>query len=91
MNKRYIIKVYGRVQGVFYRASTQHQAKKLSVFGWVRNEQDGAVKIDAEGSSESLEKFIEWCKKGPELAKVDRIEKQEMDELENYSDFVVRR
>ena len=64
--------VYGHVQGVFFRASAQTQASELGITGWVRNLQDGTVEVYAEGNQNALNRFIEWCRKGPPSAKVSR-------------------
>lgn len=68
--KRRIIRVSGRVQGVFYRASAKTEADRLGIAGIVRNEPDGSVHIDAEGTDAALAEFMQWCKKGPSQAKV---------------------
>jgi acylphosphatase len=74
MIMRVDIKVFGRVQGVFFRDRTNKKAKELNLTGWVENEPDGSVKIIAEGEKENLEKLIEWTRKGPLLARVDKVE-----------------
>ena len=89
--KRVLLKVSGRVQGVFYRASTQQQAQQLGVKGYVRNLPDGAVEIDVEGENDAVEKLLEWCKRGPQLANVTHIEKQEIEVLANYASFEIRK
>ncbi|HAK36754.1 MAG: acylphosphatase [Nitrospinaceae bacterium] len=66
--------VHGRVQGVFFRASTQTRALELSLVGWVRNLPDSSVEIHAEGDRENLELLIEWCRQGPPSAKVTRVD-----------------
>ena len=66
------ITVHGQVQGVFFRASAQTQASELGITGWVRNLQDGTVEVYAEGNQNALDRFIEWCRKGPPSAKVSR-------------------
>lgn len=66
--------VSGLVQGVFYRASTADFARKLSVCGWVKNLNDGKVEIMAEGEKQNLEKFVEWCRKGPPHASVSGVD-----------------
>lgn len=68
-----IIRVYGKVQGVFYRKSTQAEAQKIGLKGWVRNLPDGSVEIFAEGSTQQLEELKTWCKQGPPQAKVEKI------------------
>ena len=72
------ILVYGKVQGVWYRASTRRKALELGLFGFVRNEPDGSVYIEVSGTSEQVEIFMEWCKTGPELAIVKEIKTQEI-------------
>ena len=62
--------VHGRVQGVFYRASTQAVAQELHLAGWVRNRDDGSVEIHAEGDKATIERLIEWCRKGPPAATI---------------------
>ncbi|RLF95133.1 acylphosphatase [Thermococci archaeon] len=89
--KQVHIFVSGRVQGVFYRANTRKKAKELGIRGWVRNLYDGRVEITAEGKEEDLKKFIEWCKKGPELAFVENIKVEWKDYKGNYKDFSVVR
>ena len=72
--KRVKIRVYGIVQGVFFRAHTRDFAQKLGLRGTVRNVIDGSVEIIAEGSEQELNKLISFSKKGPPLAKVYNIE-----------------
>ena len=66
--------VRGRVQGVYYRATTQKKAIELGLVGWVRNRADGTVEVVAEGDREALEKLIEWCRVGPEGAHVTYVD-----------------
>ncbi|MCJ0741468.1 acylphosphatase [Pedobacter montanisoli] len=82
------IKVTGKVQGVFFRASTKAVADQMGVKGKVKNEKDGSVLIEAEADPQTLEMFIEWCNEGPEKAKVEKVEVSE-GELQNYNNFVV--
>ena len=74
MEKRVILKIYGRVQGVFFRDSTRRKARKLGLTGWVSNESDGIVKVVAEGEEKKLEEFIDWCYNGPIIARVEKID-----------------
>lgn len=64
------IKIRGRVQGVYYRASTLYEAQKLGLTGWVRNCPDGSVEAVAEGPREKIEALVTWCKHGPPGARV---------------------
>lgn len=82
------ITVTGRVQGVFYRASTKNKALELDVKGWVRNEPDGSVLIEVEGSKDQVDELIEWCKEGPEYAKVREVTKREVD-AKNHQSFEI--
>lgn len=68
------IKIYGQVQGVFFRISAQKEAEKLRITCSARNEPDGSVYIEVEGEEGSLEKFVKWCHKGPTLARVEKVE-----------------
>jgi len=65
--------VSGRVQGVFYRASTLETAQSLGVYGWVKNLAGGEVEVMAEGSRESLELLVAWCRQGPSAANVEDV------------------
>ncbi|RKQ51201.1 acylphosphatase [Roseivirga pacifica] len=84
------IQVYGVVQGVFFRASTKQAADRLGLKGWCRNEPDGSVLIEAVGNKEQLEQFEAWCNEGPEMARVDKLLKTEV-EVEEFPDFEIRR
>jgi acylphosphatase len=90
MVKSYSIRVFGKVQGVFFRASTEKKAKALGVNGIVRNERDGSVFIEAEAEEDVIEQFIHWCKRGPEHARVDSIDIAEID-YKGYLKFEVTR
>ena len=82
--KRIIIKVYGRVQGVFFRYTTRKVARKLGLAGIVKNMPDGSVYIEAEGTEDQLLELLEFAKKGPTYAKVEEV-KYEFKESENVN------
>ncbi len=65
--------VKGRVQGVYFRVYTQKTAKKLKIKGTVKNRTDGHVEIQAAGDEKNMQAFVQWCHKGPVLAKVSDI------------------
>lgn len=88
MVKHLNIKIYGRVQGVFFRYSAKDTAEKLSVLGFARNENDNTVYIEAEGDEKNLDKFLKWCEIGPSIAKVDKVQIIE-GSMKNFSDFLV--
>ena len=70
---RAYVKISGRVQGVFFRASAAARAQGLGVTGWVRNQYDGTVEICAEGQRSRVEQLIEWCRQGPPGASVEEV------------------
>jgi acylphosphatase len=65
--------ITGKVQGVFYRAAAAEQARSLHLNGWIRNTIDGAVEATVNGSDETVEAFIAWCRRGPKGARVDDV------------------
>ena len=73
MKQQATLTITGRVQGVFYRSETQKMAQKLGLSGYVKNNADGSVTAVAQGDEIRLKQFIEWCKKGPEGAAVDKV------------------
>jgi acylphosphatase len=84
------IRVQGKVQGVFYRASAKQMAQLLGVKGFVRNEADGDVYIEAEEEEHILTKFIQWCHHGPQGASVSYVSVTE-GSLENFTAFEIKR
>ena len=71
MMRRVHVWVSGRVQGVSYRAFAREKAMSLGLGGWVRNRADGRVELLAEGDAERVAEFLDWCRTGPPLAKVE--------------------
>ncbi len=67
------IRIYGKVQGVWFRASTQRKATSLGLTGFVRNEPDGSVYVEVNGPEEEVDQLVAWCHKGPELASVKEV------------------
>ena len=96
-----ILKIYGKVQGVFFRDSSRMKARELNLSGFARNELDGTVQIVAEGEEEKLKEFIEWCKnakpapekregwQGPDHAKVEKVEIEWKESAKQFNDFTV--
>jgi len=68
------MKIYGRVQGVGFRDAAYWKARKMHVAGFVMNEPDGSVYIEAEADEPTLKEFVAWCERGPWTAKVERVE-----------------
>lgn len=82
--------VKGRVQGVYFRASTVQQARHLGLTGWVMNRRDGSVEVLAEGPFDKVEELLAWCGQGPPGARVERVELQRQDFRGEFGDFRVR-
>jgi acylphosphatase len=87
MCKRYI--VTGKVQGVWYRANTKTVAENLSITGWVKNTDTGAVELVACGNPEQLAELEGWLKKGPPRAAVEMVESQDLP-WEDFVHFVIK-
>ena len=83
------IVVQGKVQGVFFRSSTESVAQHLGLGGWVRNCGNNIVEIHAEGSEEHLKRFVEWCRKGPPAASVSSIDVDWVD-IQGIKEFGIR-
>lgn len=66
--------VRGRVQGVYFRAAAQREARRLGLTGWVKNRPDGAVELLAEGEEDGLKDLIAWANRGPSAARVERVD-----------------
>ena len=67
------VRVQGRVQGVFFRASAAQQAADRGLAGWVRNEADGSVVAVFQGSRADVDDLIDWCHRGPPAARVTKV------------------
>jgi len=81
--------VSGRVQGVYFRASTREQARRQDVDGWVRNLEDGRVEAVFEGAPADVETMTEWCHTGSRRADVETVE-VEYGDPEGIDGFGVR-
>jgi acylphosphatase len=81
------VRLYGRVQGVFYRQWTVNQARGLGVTGWVRNARDGSVEAHLEGEEPAVSTLIEQMRLGPPQARVENlnVEDVETEEIEGFS------
>lgn len=88
--KRLTAKIYGRVQGVFFRDTTRREAQRRDISGWVRNERDGSVRVVAEGSQEALSHLEQYLHRGPSSAQVERVESTWEDATGEFSGFRVR-
>jgi acylphosphatase len=88
--KHYRIMVRGVVQGVYFRAHTQAEAQKLGLHGFVRNEPDGSVYIEAEGDENDLKQLVQWCHEGSPQAVVETVDVSEGPAV-HHQDFVIIR
>jgi acylphosphatase len=85
----YSIHVTGKVQGVFFRASAKEKAEEFRLSGFVHNNVDGSVSIEAEGEAQNLKQFLEWCMKGPPLSRVQRCEFTE-GSVQDFKGFFIK-
>jgi acylphosphatase len=83
--------IRGRVQGVWYRASTQRKAASLGLAGWVRNLGDGRVEAVAQGPREALDALVSWAHDGPPAARVDNVSVRWSEPGELLEGFELRR
>jgi acylphosphatase len=79
----------GRVQGVGFRYSCLNEARRRGLQGWVRNTPEGAVEVWAEGPRKPLEGFLQWLRRGPPGARVDRFHQEAQPPTGAYHDFQV--
>ena len=85
--KRIHLVVRGRVQGVYFRASAQREARGLGLTGWVKNRNDGAVELVAEGEEDQVKDFLAWAQHGPSTARGDKVETRWRSYTGEYPDF----
>lgn len=81
--------VSGRVQGVYFRQTTRQQARRLGLWGWVRNRPDGRVEVWAQGDEAALERFVNWLWEGPPRASVTGVESADVPPDPSLQDFLV--
>ena len=89
--KQVKLRIIGKVQGVFYRGSALAKGTALGITGYVQNERDGSVTAVVEGEEQQLQKFIQWCERGPDLARVDAVDTAWREYTGAFSDFRIRR
>lgn len=84
------ILVSGRVQGVAFRYYARNIASQLGVSGWIKNLPDGKVELLVEGSKNSVEEMVEWCKRGSRMAEVEDIEVDWLPYSGKYNEFQLK-
>ena len=82
--------ISGRVQGVWFRASTKQKAEQLGLTGWVRNTHDGNVEAVFEGEERTVNQMIGWCYTGPPLSKVNNVEIKKQNPTNGFDDFSIK-
>jgi acylphosphatase len=75
--RRVHVRIDGRVQGVFFRASCAEEARRLGVAGWVRNDRRGGVEAVFEGAGPAVAEMVAWCRLGPPLASVHHVDERD--------------
>ncbi len=88
-NKRVQVIVRGRVQGVYFRAATQREARRLGLTGWVKNRADGGVELVAEGEEDSIKELTSWANHGPSAARVDSVDVRWRGYTGEYPEFSI--
>jgi acylphosphatase len=85
--KRVQVIIRGRVTGVFFRAATQREAKRLGISGWVRNRPDGTIELVGEGEEDAIKDMIAWAQHGPSAARVDEVDVRWRSYTGEFADF----
>ncbi len=85
--KRIHLVVRGRVQGVFFRATAQREARQHGLTGWVKNRKDKSVEMVVEGEEDAVKDFLGWAQHGPSTARVDKIDTKWRSYTGEFSDF----
>jgi acylphosphatase len=81
------LRIHGLVQGVFFRESMRQRAVELNVTGWVRNRHDGSVEALVQGEPLEVELLVDWSRRGPDAARVDKIEIDSAEDEGNHRTF----
>lgn len=90
MNRLHL-KIYGKVQGVFFRAHVYEKAAGLNLLGYVQNDSDGTVEVVAEGDAEKLKALERWCKTGSDYSRVEKIEEKWEDiDKHDFDSFTIK-
>lgn len=88
--KRVHLLIEGKVQGVFFRATSRKMATSFGVKGWVRNRWDGKVEMVVEGNSASVDKMLQWAHQGPPGASVSKVQVKEQPFKGEFDTFSIR-
>ena len=88
--KAILLRITGKVQGVAFRYYMSDKAHELNLSGWVRNRSDSSVEAFCQGSEDSVEVMVNWCRLGPPNASVDRLKVTQMQPDSTLKDFRIR-
>ena len=88
MQKAVSLNITGRVQGVGFRYRAMSTAQELNLSGFVKNRYDGSVYSEVYGEDYAVDQFIEWCKQGPPLARVDQVKVSELPLFEQNGFYI---
>jgi len=89
LKSRVHVIISGRVQGVWFRASTRDKAEQLGLKGWVKNTYDGKVEAVFEGEEKQIQDMINWCYQGPPMAEVKDVEVKKQPPTSHYDGFSI--
>ena len=81
--------VTGRVQGVSFRYHAEREARRLGLTGWVRNHEDGTVRVEAQGPEPVVDELVRWLRHGPPHARVDGVRVDAVDPRAGEAGFRV--
>jgi acylphosphatase len=84
------ILISGRVQGVWFRATTKQVADQIGVKGWVRNTSNGCVEAVFEGEEKRVDEIVEWCHSGPPMAIVEKVKVEKQAPTNSFEGFSIR-
>ncbi len=85
-----IAKIYGDIQGVGFRYGAKRRADDLGLKGFVRNEPDGTVYLEAEGEEWGLKGLLDWCSSAFDPKLVEKIDSNLSDEIKGYKEFSIK-
>lgn len=88
--KQALLKITGRVQGVFYRSNAQEEAEALGLTGYAKNMPDGSVEVLVQGEESAINAFIEWCREGPPSAGVGQVQIEWQEPEKTLKNFEIR-
>ena len=88
--RRVRLVITGVVQGVSYRASAAQEGRRLGLTGWVKNQSDGSVLLEAQGAPARVEQLVEWARRGPPAADVEDVDVTELQLEIKEQGFVIR-